>query len=116
MLSWKTDSGRNRAMIQELPDELLLEIAFLLQDKIGNHTDDLLALCKVSKALARTAQEVLFQDCYIAWPRAQVLNWVLDFKQKLMTAELLSQHISDTQFIQWFDWTGVQRHLKNLGI
>ena len=52
-------------MIQELPDELLLEIAFLLQDKIGNDTDDLLALCKVSKALARTAQEVLFQDCYI---------------------------------------------------
>lgn len=65
MLSWKTDSGRNRAMIQELPDELLLEIAFLLRDEIGNHTDDLLALCKVSKALARTAQEVLFQDCYI---------------------------------------------------
>ena len=65
MLSWKTHSGRNRAMIQELPDELLLEIAFLLQDKTGNHTDDLLALCKVSKALARTAQEVLFQDCYI---------------------------------------------------
>lgn len=58
----------------------------------------------------------LFQDCYITWPRAQVVNWVLDFKQKLITAELLSQHISDTQFIQWFDWTGVQRHLKNLGI
>ncbi|OCK95043.1 uncharacterized protein K441DRAFT_84158 [Cenococcum geophilum 1.58] len=65
MFSWRTGSGRNRAMIQELPDELLLEIAFLLQDKIGNHTDDLLALCKVSKALARTAQEVLFQNCCI---------------------------------------------------
>jgi len=65
MFSWRTGSGRNRAMIQELPDELLLEIAFLLQDRIGNHTDDLLALCKVSKALARTAQEVLFQNCCI---------------------------------------------------
>lgn len=53
-------------MIEELPDELLLKIAFFLQDKIGNHhTDDLLALCKVSRALARTAQEVLFQNCYI---------------------------------------------------
>ncbi len=58
----------------------------------------------------------LFQDCYIQWPREKVLQWVLSFKAQLIQATLLSPMISDTQFIQWFDWTGLQRHLKNLGI
>ena len=58
----------------------------------------------------------LFQDCYISWPREQIVYWVLDFKKKLINATLLNPHVLDAQFIQWFDWTGVQRHLKNLGI
>lgn len=58
----------------------------------------------------------LFQDCYIQWPRERVLQWVLSFKEQLVEVALLSPMVSDTQFIQWFDWTGLQRHLKNLGI
>ena len=106
MLSWKTGSGQNRAMIQELPDELLLKIAFLLQDKIGNHTDDLLALCKVSKALARTAQEVLFQDCYIGGTLAPkrlglflrtILNRI-DLAQKVQKLEItVTRHYAWTR-------------------
>jgi aminoglycoside/choline kinase family phosphotransferase len=41
---------------------------------------------------------------------------VLNFKEQLIQAALLSPRVSDAQFIQWFDWTGLQRHLKNLGI
>ncbi len=58
----------------------------------------------------------LFQDCYIQWPRERVLQWVLSFKKQLIQAALLNPSVSDRQFIQWFDWTGLQRHLKNLGI
>lgn len=58
----------------------------------------------------------LFQDCYISWPIEQVMQWVLGFKHKLIEAKLLHPNVQDAQFIQWFEWTGLQRHLKNLGI
>lgn len=58
----------------------------------------------------------LLQDCYIAWPRKKVLEWALNFKKMLIDATLLSPHVQDKQFIQWLDWTGLQRHLKNLGV
>lgn len=58
----------------------------------------------------------LLQDCYIAWPRAWVEDWVWDFQQRLEREKLLSQKISKQDFLRWFDLTGLQRHLKNLGI
>ena len=103
-------------MIQELPDELLLEIAFFLQDKIGNHTDDLLALCKVSKALARTTQEVLFQDCHIGGTLAPerlglFLRTILnrgDLAQKVRKLEItVTQHYAWTRtHLSWVNMDG----------
>ncbi len=58
----------------------------------------------------------LFQDCYISWDRAQVQKWVLDFQMQARAAGILKSDISHEQFLQWFDWTGLHRHLKNLGI
>jgi len=58
----------------------------------------------------------LLQDCYISWPRVQVTQWVLDFQRMAVDAGLLIPDISSETFIKWFDWTGLQRHLKNLGI
>lgn len=58
----------------------------------------------------------LLQDCYITWPRSRVINWVAQFRKAVIDAGLLSDHISEATFLQWFDLTGVQRHLKNLGI
>lgn len=57
----------------------------------------------------------LLRDCYIAWPRAQVETWALDYRQRLRALGLSG--LDDTeQFLRWFDLMGVQRHLKATGI
>jgi aminoglycoside/choline kinase family phosphotransferase len=58
----------------------------------------------------------LLQDCYISWPRASVEHWVSEFQDSARLAGLLSGADSREQFLRWFDLTGLQRHLKNLGI
>lgn len=57
----------------------------------------------------------LLRDCYIQWPTNQVEAWVLDFKQMLQTSKLIL-NIDDQTFIEWFDYMGLQRHIKVLGI
>lgn len=57
----------------------------------------------------------LFKDCYIEWPRAQQLNWLASYQHKAQTK--LNINFTDSeQLIRWFDLTGLQRHLKVLGI
>ncbi len=58
----------------------------------------------------------LLQDCYIGWPRTEVEDWVRKFKLLIERAGLLTKQVNQSQFLRWFDLTGVQRHLKNLGI
>lgn len=58
----------------------------------------------------------LLRDCYIRWPHEKVSKWVLlDYKKQAEQAGLLS-NVKDTTFIQWFDYMGLQRHIKVLGI
>jgi hypothetical protein len=57
----------------------------------------------------------LLKDCYIAWPRARVERWVEDYRVSLHDTGLV-QGVSAAQFLRWFDLTGLQRHLKVLGI
>ncbi|MHB1566825.1 MAG: aminoglycoside phosphotransferase family protein [Acidiferrobacter sp.] len=57
----------------------------------------------------------LFKDCYIAWPRAQVIDWVTGYWQ-LSQQSGLHQCEDPDQFVAWFDRMGVQRHLKVAGI
>ncbi len=54
----------------------------------------------------------LLKDCYISWPREQVLQWVAFFHSQSETA----QSYSLPEFIRAFDLCGLQRHLKVLGI
>jgi hypothetical protein len=58
----------------------------------------------------------LLQDCYISWPRERVVEWVKDFQYRAQAIGLLSHQESLAEIMRWFDWTGLQRHLKNLGI
>lgn len=61
----------------------------------------------------------LLRDCYIDWPRAQVEDWVCHYHQNALAAGLLQDHPQaqdPAQFLYWFDWMGVQRHLKAIGI
>lgn len=57
----------------------------------------------------------LLRDCYIAWPRAQVEAWALDYRQRLRASGMTGLDDAD-QFLRWFDLMGVQRHLKATGI
>ncbi|NQY03768.1 MAG: phosphotransferase [Halieaceae bacterium] len=55
----------------------------------------------------------LYKDCYIRWPREAVLAWVKRDHARLTGQAALSCDL-DT-FIRWFDWMGLQRHIKVLG-
>jgi len=57
----------------------------------------------------------LLRDCYIAWPREQVESWVLGFHDLALDSGIIP-HRNEEQFMRWFDWMGVQRHLKATGI
>lgn len=57
----------------------------------------------------------LLRDCYIAWPREQVMNWVCRYYRQARSEGLL-EDVSEAQFITWFDLMGIQRHLKASGI
>jgi aminoglycoside/choline kinase family phosphotransferase len=54
----------------------------------------------------------LLKDCYIQWPREQVLAWLAYFK--IHSKQVAKQ--SDAQLIRDFDLMGMQRHLKAAGI
>lgn len=57
----------------------------------------------------------LLKDCYIAWPRARVRQWVLRYRESLLEAGL-KLDADPAQFLRWFDLMGLQRHIKVLGI
>ena len=82
----------------------------------------------------------LLKDCYIRWPRAQQLAWLDSYLMELknggvaarsiinstaLSAEQISRlqtlaaqldTVGAVQFQRWFDLTGLQRHLKVLGV
>lgn len=56
----------------------------------------------------------LLRDCYIAWPRPRVEAWVETYRRRLAAA---GQTTADAAlFRRWFDFTGLQRHIKVLGL
>jgi len=60
----------------------------------------------------------IFKDCYIQWPRHQQLSWLEEYREKANTmlepAKL--KPLTQEKLVEWFDLTGLQRHLKVLGI
>jgi aminoglycoside/choline kinase family phosphotransferase len=57
----------------------------------------------------------LLRDCYIAWPRPRVEQWVADYHAAALLAGIPVGE-TPSQFLSWFDWMGVQRQLKAVGI
>lgn len=52
----------------------------------------------------------LLRDCYVVWPQESIDTWLQNYRQ---------QHcpqIPLAQFTQWFDYMGLQRHIKVLGV
>lgn len=58
----------------------------------------------------------LLRDCYIAWPRQKVETWALAYLHRCIDAGLIPASCDDRQLLRWFDFMGVQRHLKASGI
>lgn len=58
----------------------------------------------------------LLRDCYVAWPAERVTAWAAEFARRARAAGTLPATVSDATFMRWFDWMGLQRHLKVLGI
>lgn len=54
----------------------------------------------------------LLKDCYIAWPRKRVEEWVMYFVEN----NPITENMETQAFMRWFDLMGVQRHLKAIGI
>ncbi len=57
----------------------------------------------------------LLRDCYIAWPQTRVEAWVLEYHATALRAGIPVCEEPE-RFLSWFDWMGVQRHLKAVGI
>jgi aminoglycoside/choline kinase family phosphotransferase len=55
----------------------------------------------------------LLRDCYIDWPNERVASWVIEYWRELNHLRALTD-VSPEQFLRWFDWMGMQRHLKAL--
>jgi aminoglycoside/choline kinase family phosphotransferase len=56
----------------------------------------------------------LLRDCYVAWPEQRVEDWMSGYYQRLLDAQLIDCSLD--RFRRWFDWMGMQRHLKAIGI
>jgi len=61
----------------------------------------------------------ILKDCYVAWPRAQVVRWVTQYRARLLAGGAAGRALAgetEGQFLAWFDIIGLQRHVKVLGI
>lgn len=53
----------------------------------------------------------LLRDCYVDWPLYQVNQWALYYWKQLNGSVF---NVDEQTFLRWFDWMGIQRHLKAL--
>lgn len=58
----------------------------------------------------------LLRDCYIRWDDARVAGWAEAYRQRLLGTRYADAVRDRARFMRWFDLTGLQRHIKVLGI
>jgi aminoglycoside/choline kinase family phosphotransferase len=58
----------------------------------------------------------LLRDCYVENDEGWITEEVSSFQQALEQGKHSMAQISDEEFLRWFDLTGLQRHLKCIGI
>lgn len=52
----------------------------------------------------------LLRDCYVVWPEDKVYAWLENYRQQYWP------ELSKSKFEEWFDFMGLQRHIKVLGV
>ena len=57
----------------------------------------------------------LFKDAYIRWEEAQIMDWLIRYWEKARKAGLPVRE-DFSEFYRDYEWMGVQRHIKILGI
>lgn len=57
----------------------------------------------------------LLRDCYIRWPQEDVKRWALSYGNIAMDVGVIPA-VDEATYLRWFDWVGLQRHIKVLGI
>ncbi len=57
----------------------------------------------------------LFKDAYIRWEEAEIIDWLVRYWEKARKVGL-PVHEDFSEFYRDYEWMGVQRHLKVLGI
>ena len=57
----------------------------------------------------------LFRDAFVSWPEQRVLDWTIRYWERARRAGLPVE-ADFAEFYRAFEWTGLQRHLKVLGI
>ncbi|MGH8678651.1 MAG: aminoglycoside phosphotransferase family protein [Burkholderiales bacterium] len=57
----------------------------------------------------------LFKDAFLSWKEEQVLDWTIRYWERARAARLPVRH-DFAEFYRDFEWMGLQRHLKVLGI
>jgi N-acetylmuramate 1-kinase len=57
----------------------------------------------------------LFRDAFVSWEEARVIDWVVRYWEKARRAGL-PVGVDFAAFYRDFEWMGLQRHLKVLGI
>jgi aminoglycoside/choline kinase family phosphotransferase len=57
----------------------------------------------------------LFKDAYIRWEEAEIIDWLIRYWEQARKAGL-PVHNDFSEFYRDYEWMGVQRHLKVLGI
>jgi len=57
----------------------------------------------------------LFKDAYIKWKEPEIIDWLIGYWEKARKAGL-PVHADFGQFYWDYEWMGVQRHIKVLGI
>jgi hypothetical protein len=58
----------------------------------------------------------LLRDCYVDNDEDWITSKALAHKSRLVESGILPNELSDEAFLRWFDFTGLQRHLKCIGI
>ena len=57
----------------------------------------------------------LFRDAFVSWPEQQELDWVIRYWERAKAAGL-PVNADFSEFWREFEWMGLQRHIKVLGI
>lgn len=119
--------AQERAMIQQLFDVLITSA--LVQPRVFVHRDyharNLMVIAGEQPGIIDFQDAVLgpltydlvslLKDCYHRFSRTQVVDWVTEAHQQWLQ-EQPKEPVDVDQFLRWFDFMGMQRHLKCAGI